>query len=271
MKYLLFFILSFFSISLYSQKVDVQIYYENSDNGYYVYADNNEYCPSSVKIIFDLENLKTLDGKESIYVIPQQSKKHLITELKVKNPKKGYKFSFKYSIVLGDHTVKDYDEDFLYYLPFKKSNTFSMDQGYDGDFSHQNINALDFTMPVGTELTAIRDGIVVRVVEKNSKHCEDRSCAQYANNILIYHSDGTFSDYVHIKKNGSKMKVGDKVKQGQHIGYSGNVGWTTGPHLHIEVFLPRIDHRETLKTKFLIDDGKKAEFLKVDTKYSRDY
>jgi len=40
----------------------------------------------------------------------------------------------------------------------------------------------------------------------------------------------------YLKKDGVLVNVGDTVKQGQHIGYSGNTGYTAFPHLHFQVY-----------------------------------
>ena len=126
-------------------------------------------------------------------------------------------------------------------------------------------------MPIGTELMAVREGVVVKVIDKNSKNCGKEECKKYNNLIIIYHPDGTFAEYTHIKQNGSKVKVGDKVSKGQLIGYSGNIGWSTGPHLHLVVFNQNLKNRKTLKTKFKIGDGSIIEYLAEKEEYSRNY
>jgi murein DD-endopeptidase MepM/ murein hydrolase activator NlpD len=56
--------------------------------------------------------------------------------------------------------------------------------------------------------------------------------AQRANFIRVLHSDGTMALYAHLQENGVLVKPGQSVSLGQHIAYSGNTGFTSGPHLH---------------------------------------
>lgn len=249
----------------------IKIYYEQVENGYHIYADNNEFCPVSIKIDFTVTNLNIENGNNTIYVINAQTNKQLLTTLKISKNGKAYKMNYKFWSNYGNHNNDEYDENYVYDLPYKKSNTFKIYQGYNGNFSHQNEYMLDFTMPVGTELLAIREGIVIEVVDINNKHCEKRECAKFNNKIIIYHSDGTFAEYTHLKQKGSLVKVGDVISKGQIIGYSGNVGWSTGPHLHLVIFKGKIDKIQSLKTKFRIGDGSKVEYLEEKNEYTRNY
>ncbi|MDB5264418.1 MAG: family peptidase [Adhaeribacter sp.] len=83
--------------------------------------------------------------------------------------------------------------------------------------------------------------------------------------------DGTFAEYSHIQKGGSTVKKGDTVEKGQLIAKSGNVGYTTGPHLHFAVFLQRLNGRESLKTKFAINNGEEPDYLVENKEYTRRY
>ncbi|GAA4279247.1 M23 family metallopeptidase [Aquimarina mytili] len=260
----------FFSILAYTQD-NFKLYYEETDNGFRILADNDEYSPVSAKINFRLENLNSTNGDNKVFLVPARTKKYVITDLNVIDRKKRIKLGYESTYNHGDHNQKKYDADFKYYLPYGKGNTFWLSQGYGGTTSHQNENALDFKMPTGTKIYAARDGIVVDVEESYSKSCTTAECAKFNNFILIYHSDGTFAEYTHIKKNGASVKIGDQIKIGQFIGYSGDVGWATGPHLHFIVFFQRLKDRETLKTKFLTGNGKKAISLTEKEQYTRAY
>ncbi len=55
----------------------------------------------------------------------------------------------------------------------------------------------------------------------------------YGNYIVVLHPNGTQTLYAHLQK--SIVLQGGRVEKGQVIGYSGNTGKSTGPHLHFEV------------------------------------
>lgn len=268
-NYLLLAFLLIASLSKAAPKV--KVYFEKVENGFKIYADNDEFSPVSIKIDFTVTNLNIDGGNNNVYVVDAKDKKQLLTTLKASKRGVAYKFTYKYQTNYGKHDNKEYAHDYIYDLPFKTSDKFVINQGYNGTFSHQNENSLDFTMPIGTEIMAVREGVVIKVIEKNNKNCEKEECKKYNNLIMIYHSDGTFAEYIHIKQNGSKVKVGDTVSKGQLIGYSGNVGWSTGPHLHLVIFNQNLDNRETLKTKFRTGDGSRTEYLVENKEYSRNY
>ncbi len=270
MKNIVLFILLLPSVVVVAQD-NFKLYYEQTDTGFQILADNDEYSPVSAQMTFRLENLNSSKGNNKVFVVPPRTKRHIITDLTVIDRKKRIKLGYESSFNHGNHNLKEYDSNFKYYLPFGKGETFWLSQGYNGNTSHQNENALDFKMPIGTKIYAARDGIVIDVEESYSKSCTSSECAKYNNFILVYHSDGTFAEYTHIKKDGAKVKAGDQIKMGQFIGYSGDVGWATGPHLHFIVFFQRIKERITLKTKFLTGNGKKAIALVEKEQYTRAY
>ena len=83
----------------------------------------------------------------------------------------------------------------------------------------------DFAAPEGTPIMASGDGKIVRA----------RWCGGGGNCIKIKHNSTYSTVYAHLSKFARIAKEGNRVRQGQIIGYVGSTGMSTGPHLHYEV------------------------------------
>lgn len=129
-----------------------------------------------------------------------------------------------------------HDDGFVYRLPYQLGTRRKVGQGYNGEFSHRGEYAIDWNMPVGTPVYAARGGRVIDVVERYSAGGVHSSFQNRGNNIKVLHDDNSIGAYVHLAKNGALVKVGEEVMQGQQIGLSGNTGYSSGPHLHFEVY-----------------------------------
>ena len=90
-------------------------------------------------------------------------------------------------------------------------------------------NGIDFRAPSGTKLYAPRGG-VVRSIGNTDKVCKGVSYGEW---VLIDHENGLTTLYAHLSL--TKVVRGQKVETGQLIGYTGNSGYSTGPHLHFSV------------------------------------
>ena len=147
---------------------------------------------------------------------------------------------------LRDARNAKHNNKYVYRFPYKLGTSCMVTQGYYGSASHKGKAAVDFRMKVGTKVYAARGGVVVRVKSDSNKGGGSRKFAKYGNHITILHDDYTLATYYHLKQNGVRVKKGSKVKKGAHIGYSGNTGFSTGPHLHFSVF--KITKKNTVKT-----------------------
>jgi len=91
-------------------------------------------------------------------------------------------------------------------------------------YIHRGIDISTFRQ--GDPVIATADGQVVFVgFERDG----------FGNNVVIRHSHGFFSRYAHLLS--FRVRNGQKVQQGEVIGYIGNTGLSTGPHLHYEVHI----------------------------------
>ncbi|MFJ9689259.1 M23 family metallopeptidase [Streptomyces bacillaris] len=86
----------------------------------------------------------------------------------------------------------------------------------------------DFAVPVGTPVSAVHTGTVVKAGPNGAG-----DGPAYGNAVVIKHANGKYSQYAHLSK--VNVKIGQKVKTGQKIALSGNTGNSSGPHLHFEI------------------------------------
>jgi murein DD-endopeptidase MepM/ murein hydrolase activator NlpD len=92
--------------------------------------------------------------------------------------------------------------------------------------------AYDFAMPIGTPIVAARSGTVLFVRDEFTDNDHGKN---QGNAIVLLQEDGTYSLYAHITNRGSRVKVGQIIKQGDTIAVSGNSGESPAPHLHFQV------------------------------------
>ncbi len=128
---------------------------------------------------------------------------------------------------------------YAYGPPYPVGKGYLIWQGPGGSFSHNepgSLYAVDFSTPIGSEITAARGGVVIAVVQKNRNNPDEKTApAVMANEVLILHADGTMGVYAHLTTNGAKVSFGETVRRGQVLGLSGNSGYSRGPHLHFDV------------------------------------
>jgi len=149
-----------------------------------------------------------------------------------------WQYSLKYRYSLGEPLAK-HSEQAIYYPPFVSYKVFRISQAFGGKFSHtdeQNKYAVDFSMPEGSEIHAARAGVVMSLDNDFFKGGIDRQAYKArANSIRVLHDDGSMGVYAHLQVERAQVHEGMRVKAGQLIAYSGNTGFSSGPHLHFSV------------------------------------
>jgi murein DD-endopeptidase MepM/ murein hydrolase activator NlpD len=89
---------------------------------------------------------------------------------------------------------------------------------------------VDFAVPTGTPVMAAGSGVIQFAGRQNG----------YGNLIVVNHGNGYATAYGHLSRFGRGMRVGSRVRQGQVIAFSGMTGMATGPHLHYEIRLNKV-------------------------------
>jgi murein DD-endopeptidase MepM/ murein hydrolase activator NlpD len=91
-------------------------------------------------------------------------------------------------------------------------------------YFHQGHPGIDFRAPLGTDVVAMDDITVTKIIEERYG---------YGRHVYVEQGDGKVALYAHLGL--IMVETGDKIKAGDVIGEIGMTGWTTGPHLHFEV------------------------------------
>ena len=125
----------------------------------------------------------------------------------------------------------------VYSFPFRKKDLIQAVSHTIAHFAHFR-HAIDFLLPEGSKILAPRAGKVIDITVNSKVGGTDPKYAasKYQNYITIKHSDGEYSQYLHLKYKGALVKLGEKVRTGQAIALSGNTGLSSAPHLHFMVF-----------------------------------
>ena len=196
---------------------------------------NNKPYPFTATLAVSTVNLGKPNRRQNQFqktLVLQDSERKMALRLEVLNPSRKFHYNDSFYWTPGDMNAKH--DGSLYQFPYQKGQKYRIVQGFGGRYSHSGASryAVDFAMPEGTPIHAARQGQVIDLTEHNYKGGASRRFAKYANFITILHQDGTLGEYYHLQHNGAEVSVGDYVHAGQLIGYSGNTGFSSLPHLH---------------------------------------
>jgi murein DD-endopeptidase MepM/ murein hydrolase activator NlpD len=104
--------------------------------------------------------------------------------------------------------------------PFGFRENKEIEEGKEGYNFHEGV---DLCRKFGDDIVATANGIVVSISTTEA----------FGNMIILKHKSGFETRYAHLNK--ILVKEGEEVKREQCIGYLGNSGMSTGPHLHYEI------------------------------------
>lgn len=175
----------------------------------------------AVEFLFDLPEGGALDGPPG---------ELLFTSITTTGETKRY-----YRFRAADGVTDYYDDNgnnskkFLTRQPIRGSSVF-FSSGF-GNRMHPKLNVwrmhqgVDWSAPTGTPILAAGNGMIEEAGRKGT----------FGNYIRIRHANGYATAYAHMDRFAKGVTVGVKVRQGQLIGYVGNTGISSGPHLHFEI------------------------------------
>lgn len=246
-------------LSLFAQ-VNADTFEEPAENGVDLYVRNDEYSPVTFRFKLNLKNMTAEPENTFSLVVPARTDRFLAYQLRLAPEAREYGYGYEYEVNTGNHLETGYDEDHVYELPIAPGREVLISQGYNGIFSHKDMLALDFNLPQGVPIHAARGGIVVDVVDHNTRGCPSPNCEQFENRVVVLHTDGTFAGYAHLQHKSAQVAVGDTVQTGHFIGRVGATGYANGPHLHFSVYRQLMAGRSYVPTVFrLLEKGARTQ------------
>ena len=106
------------------------------------------------------------------------------------------------------------------------SSGFSYSRKHPVTRKVQPHTGVDYAAPTGTPVMTIGDGVVTSVKYEGAG----------GNTVRIRHNSVYTTAYLHLSKYAKGLKAGQRVRQGEVIGYVGSTGRSTGPHLDFRVW-----------------------------------
>jgi len=113
---------------------------------------------------------------------------------------------------------------------------------------------VDFAAPTGTPVRAAGSGRVIVAGIQGG----------YGNVVMLQHGGSYSTVYAHLSRFAAGIKAGVRVDQGQVIGYVGQTGWATGPHLHYEFRVDNVQKNPltiALPSAQPVPDAERAAYL----------
>lgn len=209
---------------------------ERDGEHYQAWAENR--LPGPVEVMLHLRsarNLRTVPALPARATVPAYGRV-LVAYLESAGGTGGPEFDLGLEAVPGrpDATVHDVQ----YRYPLRLASV-QVEQGYGGHWSHTDpadYHAVDFAAAEGTPVLAARDGMVMQAEDGYRDTGSNRDTdAGRANYVRIVHDDGSMAVYAHLLAEGVNVRPGQRVRAGEVIAYSGNTGFSSGPHLHFVV------------------------------------
>jgi murein DD-endopeptidase MepM/ murein hydrolase activator NlpD len=195
-------------------------------------ARNDCHVPVVLVLSFELDNLRPSRALPAEVALAPGQHEHVVDLVVVRQDRpSGYRAAS--SVRVGGEPRPD--PSARYAFPFGGDRPRKLSQGTLGGPTHQGIHrySFDFELPIGTPVLAARDGVVFQVQDGYGEGGAGVG-GEHGNLVVIWHADGTFGLYGHLRE-GVCAREGEAVRAGDFLAWSGNSGYTTGPHLHFGV------------------------------------
>ena len=203
-----------------------------------LFAVNGYFGPVEAEFTLkNLQNMSVLRHTQQRMIVPAAGEVRAISMHQV-SPRQGYSYYWATKSVFGDPSAQHTPMQ-PYLLPIPPNRSFHFSQAFLGEATHasdvQSAYAVDIPMPVGTAIHAARSGVVMDVAGDFFEGGMSEEMLERANYVCVMHDDGTMAIYAHLELETVQYPIGKRVERGQVLAYSGDTGFSSGPHLHFAI------------------------------------
>jgi murein DD-endopeptidase MepM/ murein hydrolase activator NlpD len=220
------------------EKPAVNLLQRSEQSGVALIAQNTFFGPVQIAFrVHPIENVSPQTRRSGLATLPARSETELVVVGKSVDTV-DLRFDSEFQFIPGEPGV-EHRPDQPYRLPYALSTAVRVSQAYPVVKTHSDPAsqyAIDFAMPIGTDVFAAREGVVIEVASDFFEAGTDYEVdGPRANIVRVLHDDGTMGLYVHLNWNSIRVVPGQHVRRGEYLADSGNTGFSTGPHLHFVV------------------------------------
>jgi murein DD-endopeptidase MepM/ murein hydrolase activator NlpD len=216
-------------------------------------AQNTFYAPIQLAYrLTQMENVAASTPRDGFKVLPPRSETQLLVIRRAQSNVE-MRLNYDFQFLPGEPGALHKPER-PYRLPYALASSVRVSQAYPESITHGHesaTQAVDFVMPIGTNVFAAREGVVIEVASDFFESGTSMNVdGPRANVVRVLHGDGTMSVYGHLNWNSIRVKPGQRVARGEYLADSGNTGFSTGPHLHFVVQRNRGGALESVPVEF---------------------
>ena len=167
--------------------------------------------------------------KQKVLMGRAHSMPEIISSMVEISGRKYYRFKNKKDDKYYDDKAKAYTKTYFFKVPLtysRISSSFTKKRWHPVLKRYRAHLGTDFAAPRGRKIYAAGDGRVEFIGRRGG----------YGKTIIINHRNGYKTLYAHQNAFKKGLKRGRNVKKGQHIGYVGSTGLSSGPHLHLGLY-----------------------------------